>query len=137
MAVEDRHPHAGGGDRQIRQSQDLAALVHQLHLLVGVSVAAVLADLRQQVEGDAMGKLLRLHLAHVEERARLRLQLVDALLAGAGHGLVGRDDHFLQPRDIDELRSEEHTSELQSPYELVCRLLLEKKKTTSPTASAM
>src|SRR5207248_4035134 len=26
-------------------------------------------------------------------------------------------------------RSEEHTSELQSPYELVCRLLLEKKKT--------
>src|SRR5437867_9830459 len=27
-------------------------------------------------------------------------------------------------------RSEEHTSELQSPYDLVCRLLLEKKKDT-------
>src|SRR5207248_7824443 len=27
-----------------------------------------------------------------------------------------------------EERSEEHTSELQSPYDLVCRLLLEKKK---------
>src|SRR5437867_7383919 len=27
-----------------------------------------------------------------------------------------------------ETRSEEHTSELQSPYDLVCRLLLEKKK---------
>src|SRR6266705_621769 len=27
-------------------------------------------------------------------------------------------------------RSEEHTSELQSPYDLVCRLLLEKKKIT-------
>src|SRR5438094_7308566 len=27
-----------------------------------------------------------------------------------------------------QLRSEEHTSELQSPYDLVCRLLLEKKK---------
>src|SRR5690348_17967247 len=27
-------------------------------------------------------------------------------------------------------RSEEHTSELQSPVHLVCRLLLEKKKTT-------
>src|SRR6266705_108396 len=26
-------------------------------------------------------------------------------------------------------RSEEHTSELQSPYDLVCRLLLEKKNT--------
>src|SRR5256885_12673246 len=28
-------------------------------------------------------------------------------------------------------RSEEHTSELQSPCNLVCRLLLEKKKTTT------
>src|SRR5207248_3827224 len=28
---------------------------------------------------------------------------------------------------MGSLRSEEHTSELQSPYELVCRLLLEKK----------
>src|SRR5207248_7765242 len=29
------------------------------------------------------------------------------------------------------VRSEEHTSELQSPYDLVCRLLLEKKKKTT------
>src|SRR5207248_3984653 len=29
-------------------------------------------------------------------------------------------------------RSEEHTSELQSPYDLVCRLLLEKKKIQKP-----
>src|SRR5256885_5008416 len=29
---------------------------------------------------------------------------------------------------LDHLRSEEHTSELQSPCNLVCRLLLEKKK---------
>src|SRR2546429_5688458 len=32
-------------------------------------------------------------------------------------------------------RSEEHTSELQSRLHLVCRLLLEKKKTMSPTHS--
>src|SRR2546430_12212131 len=32
--------------------------------------------------------------------------------------------------DVDRLRSEEHTSELQSQSNLVCRLLLEKKKTT-------
>src|SRR5690348_17475243 len=31
-------------------------------------------------------------------------------------------------------RSEEHTSELQSPVHLVCRLLLEKKNKTSTTA---
>src|SRR5207249_10023435 len=30
--------------------------------------------------------------------------------------------------DVDGLRSEEHTSELQSRFDLVCRLLLEKKK---------
>src|SRR5256885_7756363 len=32
-------------------------------------------------------------------------------------------------------RSEEHTSELQSPCNLVCRLLLEKKKKNNHTAS--
>src|SRR6266705_6584368 len=32
---------------------------------------------------------------------------------------------------IAHARSEEHTSELQSPYELVCRLLLETKKKTN------
>src|SRR5437764_8579832 len=32
------------------------------------------------------------------------------------------------PRLADRQRSEEHTSELQSPMYLVCRLLLEKKK---------
>src|SRR5256885_9864170 len=40
------------------------------------------------------------------------------------------------PRDLAEqafaLRSEEHTSELQSPCNLVCRLLLEKKNISSP-----
>src|SRR5207248_7802334 len=29
-------------------------------------------------------------------------------------------------------RSEEHTSELQSPYDIACRLLLEKKNNTNP-----
>src|SRR5438094_8781313 len=32
------------------------------------------------------------------------------------------------PGRATRARSEEHTSELQSPYDLVCRLLLEKKK---------
>src|SRR5258708_8773633 len=34
-------------------------------------------------------------------------------------------------------RSEEHTSELQSPDHLVCRLLLEKKKKTRPRTAPM
>src|SRR5256885_6885449 len=43
---------------------------------------------------------------------------------------VGRE---LLPLDPQLFRSEEHTSELQSPCNLVCRLLLEKKKTTCGT----
>src|SRR5436190_10245148 len=35
------------------------------------------------------------------------------------------------PAPDEELRSEEHTSELQSHSDLVCRLLLEKKKVTT------
>src|SRR5258708_13915416 len=35
----------------------------------------------------------------------------------------------------NKVRSEEHTSELQSPDHLVCRLLLEKKKNRSFTAA--
>src|SRR5437867_9323456 len=36
---------------------------------------------------------------------------------------------------LDYARSEEHTSELQSPYDLVCRLLLEKKKNEQHVAA--
>src|SRR5438874_13339028 len=45
---------------------------------------------------------------------------VGPLESGRGHHLV-----HLRP---NPLRSEEHTSELQSRRDLVCRLLLEKKK---------
>src|SRR5256885_7462563 len=42
--------------------------------------------------------------------------------------LVGLDSSPLKPEELKSLaRSEEHTSELQSPCNLVCRLLLEKK----------
>src|SRR5207249_5088570 len=49
---------------------------------------------------------------------------------------IGKDDRWhleMKRRWVDptplhlEMRSEEHTSELQSRFELVCRLLLEKK----------
>src|SRR5438067_3189563 len=47
----------------------------------------------------------------------------DWLRLHGGHGFVF--DGF--PRTLPQ-RSEEHTSELQSRFDLVCRLLLEKKK---------
>src|SRR5438552_5939517 len=49
------------------------------------------------------------------------LRLAEALATSERLGLPRYES--LQP-----LRSEEHTSELQSPDHLVCRLLLEKKK---------
>src|SRR5258708_38243730 len=45
----------------------------------------------------------------------------------APHPLAARPP-FLRATAISLSRSEEHTSELQSPDHLVCRLLLEKKK---------
>src|SRR5690348_17417860 len=62
---------------------------------------------------------------HLSRRFGKRLALDDVSLtvpAGTVLGLVG------------ENRSEEHTSELQSPVHLVCRLLLEKKKSTTQTS---
>src|SRR3712207_8935582 len=47
-------------------------------------------------------------------------------------GDLGRGAFEQTPAERGELRSEEHTSELQSRQYLVCRLLLEKKKTTQP-----
>src|SRR2546426_8949417 len=54
-----------------------------------------------------------------------------ARLHHPAHGVLGEGIELEQ----DLRRSEEHTSELQSPCNLVCRLLLEKKKKTSTHTS--
>src|SRR5438552_11488466 len=51
------------------------------------------------------------------------------------HDCVG-DVRDVQPGKLRE-RSEEHTSELQSPDHLVCRLLLEKKKKKNTTLTCI
>src|SRR2546425_7139561 len=55
------------------------------------------------------------------------LRLIVERLANRAHALG-------QGLVVKVMRSEEHTSELQSLAYLVCRLLLEKKKTTHPTS---
>src|SRR2546421_2127053 len=60
-----------------------------------------------------------------------RVFIGDEHAAGLAHGFPdGTPVHRRQAAQIDHLdaRSEEHTSELQSRSDLVCRLLLEKKK---------
>src|SRR5258708_29089081 len=46
-------------------------------------------------------------------------------------------EHARGLRIVRDVRSEEHTSELQSPDHLVCRLLLEKKKKQMKRARRM
>src|SRR5206468_13061403 len=55
--------------------------------------------------------------------------------AEAWSSRMGRD-HFVSPDVLKRSRSEEHTSELQSRSDLVCRLLLEKKKKKDTPRSA-
>src|SRR5258708_27262781 len=61
---------------------------------------------------------------------QVRVEREDAhlVVVAEGHAGVARVEQTFD-------RSEEHTSELQSPDHLVCRLLLEKKKTCTTAIS--
>src|SRR5690348_18192904 len=54
--------------------------------------------------------------------------MASGLLLAQGNPFVGKWKLDLEGIALGQQRSEEHTSELQSPVHLVCRLLLEKKK---------
>src|SRR5699024_11435821 len=66
-------------------------------------------------------------------RSRIQIPLYkDFEVPGRKHSWTGRRTY----RQMPQLRSEEHTSELQSRFDLVCRLLLEKKKNEPQIATA-
>src|SRR5256885_12402504 len=69
--------------------------------------------------------LMKLRLEWRKEDERERDQRNAAILSG-----IFREEKIVDtgPEGESSGRSEEHTSELQSPCNLVCRLLLEKKK---------
>src|SRR5437879_5178250 len=116
----------------------------------GFGKAAPWVDLANSEEWDGFGKrtdhlsdpewlaAFQKHwkLAPLSDRksSRLRLLKLRELLRRAAQKLAA--GHALDAGEISKLnhalnvpvRSEEHTSELQSPMYLVCRLLLEKKK---------
>src|SRR2546427_9512390 len=71
----------------------------------------------------------------VHEAAGAREPRVELVLVVAAHGLHGGGVVRLHGV-VAEHRSEEHTSELQSQSNLVCRLLLEKKKKKKPIPEA-
>src|SRR2546422_7428422 len=64
-------------------------------------------------------------------RSMIEVLSADYIRTARSKGLAGFDvvvRHALRNGLIPVVRSEEHTSELQSRLHLVCRLLLEKKK---------
>src|SRR2546427_6136958 len=63
--------------------------------------------------------------------ALARLELVEVVHQPVAHGDQAQQLARLEQVVLARGRSEEHTSELQSQSNLVCRLLLEKKKTKS------
>src|SRR5690242_20889613 len=88
-----------------RRSSDLMVVQRQAHRLPAFQRLAV--QLHRADDALAVGG--RLAVAHVAETV---------------------DQDFQRRLALRRRRSEEHTSELQSHVNLVCRLLLEKKKTT-------
>src|SRR5208337_5203690 len=77
-------------------------------------------------------------IAAASAETRIGLTLLPSFYACGGFGsappaagqrrFLNDPDRFLKLIERTRARSEEHTSELQSPMYLVCRLLLEKKK---------
>src|SRR2546422_5342067 len=59
-----------------------------------------------------------------------------ALVQVMNNGPQSELDVYIYGCTMQQQRSEEHTSELQSRLHLVCRLLLEKKKKTSTSSSS-
>src|SRR5258708_27015305 len=97
--------------------------------------SALSGDLIRQVFDEALrdepdlGNAFRADMVAVYDRDPATSRFIDPLLYFKGfHALqTHRLAHWLHQKGR---RSEEHTSELQSPDHLVCRLLLEKKTKT-------
>src|SRR5437762_8116628 len=100
------------------------------------SPSAIPDDLRSRLETARLDLLAlfrtldRLNLSAGEIPQRLLQQLfkLDADYAEALWALDQPASSLDRPAMLRDTRSEEHTSELQSPMYLVCRLLLERKK---------
>src|SRR5262245_63025842 len=103
-------------------------------MLLGLGLLLRFQVLAGRLVHDFHGKA---HFASLIEAEQLDLDLVAFLdhvgnfLHSARRQLADVHEAILSPEEIYEsakVRSEEHTSELQSLRHLVCRLLLEKKK---------
>src|SRR5689334_24092071 len=111
---------AQGGDEPRPQQEGPARFLVCQQVELALAVAGL--DVR-----DAVEEVWRVAQSLGQHRALANRQ---RQLPALGHVEIALDaDHVGQVEGVDSTRSEEHTSELQSQFHLVCRLLLEKKNT--------
>src|SRR5258708_11369132 len=108
------------------RTEDQQTLGEFLHVLLHTHVALLRGDLLGQPGGEWMctrcDDLQTVLSGQLHDGAPQPHQFRSEFSRRLAHGRADLDHRLV--------RSEEHTSELQSPDHLVCRLLLEKKKET-------
>src|SRR5690348_8515211 len=125
-----------------REAMRAVMVLLSLHGLVPAQIAELL-DCHPATVRRWIGRFNGEGLAGLADRPRCGRPLlggrrltrrIAALLARPGPWTLPRIRRYLGWPQVSArtLRSEEHTSELQSPVHLVCRLLLEKKKNNKP-----
>src|SRR5438876_135531 len=138
-AHRERHSSAGGcfaqGDLHVRAHE----VLHD-HAVVCVEQAD---DLASDVREHAVAVPAEILVEGRQALWRVVAHAIEAEMAvlregsdDGGHVTGHLGTEMLEERGIEKraaFRSEEHTSELQLPVHLVCRLLLEKKKKMTPT----
>src|SRR5215213_8587680 len=105
-----------------------ARVLYAVKANANLAVLATLAGLGSGFDVVSGGELVRVLRAGGDPGACVFASVgktTEELELAVGHGVTV---HVESADELDALRSEEHTSELQSLTNLVCRLLLEKKK---------
>src|SRR2546430_6213934 len=112
---------------QSRSSMNLTELKSRpIHELVKQAESMGLESLARSRKQDIIFSILK---AHARNGENIYGDGVLEILQDGFGFLRSADGSYLAGPDDIYVRSEEHTSELQSQSNLVCRLLLEKKKT--------
>src|SRR5699024_12881101 len=104
--------------RKGKEVKSSISTVKYIVLSLGIAIALALIAYTTILYG---GKL-------IADEDKLMIALPTTIETEEGEIIWYLYDQYRLPVDLEQVRSEEHTSELQSRFDLVCRLLLEKKK---------
>src|SRR5690554_6988928 len=112
---------------QITQAMKLVSAAKLKRALDAITQLRPYANKIQEILGNVSATLDLSENRYAEQR---EVESVLIIGVSSNRGLCGGFNNNITKKINELLRSEEHTSELQSRPHLVCRLLLEKKKQT-------